>query len=333
MICPASPAELYNDIFAVIVDICARLTTALGIVVECKRAVDITSSGVIHPEIWTSIRLADFLVADVTGANGNVMLELGVAAAWHRKEKVIIIRESNPSERHLFDIIPARHLEYSKTPSGFNKLAQQLFFTIQEVIANAPFEETRAPKVDLPFSARFDGRDSEVLLTPGMAHRRIMSGRYLEFGSLYNFRYGWLTLGDVQLRNVHVKTELQFSVVRNHPSLQSWIGVMVRSQGYLANKGHLLYVRSNGTVCVTLEQDAGAKHDDLEIGRLVNFDAAADIPLQVEVWFNDNEWAVKVGNVEWSRPVDKLPFVFSDGRVLVEGYFCWIGLRSLEVTR
>jgi hypothetical protein len=332
VICPSSPAALYDDIFRVIKTICNEMFRAYGVKITCKRALDIVSSGVIHPEIWSSIRLADIVIADVSGTNGNVMLELGVAAAWHKKEKVIIIRQENPTERHLFDIGPARHIEYSCTPSGFERLADQLRFTIQDVSSGAPFDEVEAPKVALPYTARFDGgSDSDSLLTPGMAHRRVVPGRFLEFGSLYNFRYGWLTVGDLRLNNVHVKAELQFSRIFSHSQGQPWIGVAVRSQGYLANKEHLVYLHADGAVWVTLEEDGGTRHTDVFVGRINHFDPESDQPIVFDVLFDDNSWSLQVGSVNWSYSTDKLPYVFSHGRIMVQGLLCWVGMRSLEV--
>jgi hypothetical protein len=273
------------------------------------------------------------IVADVSGSNGNVMLELGVAAAWHKKDKVIIIRQTNPSDHFLFDIGPARHIEYSCTPQGFTRLYEQLRVTIHDAIAGSPFEDLGAGQVEAPFRASLDDAASyEGLLTPGMAHRRFIPGRFLEFGSLYNFRFGWLTVGDLQLRNVEVKAELCFSrLLTSSEKWQPWLGVAVRSQGYLANMEHLAYLRANGGVFVTLEEDGGQSHIDYEVDSLDDFDPLSAAPVPFHIAFNEKEWMVRVGSVEWARPVEELPHVFSHGRILVLGFACWVGLRSLEV--
>lgn len=72
-----------------------KVGKSMGVDVKCFRADHIASSGIIHPEIWKALRTADFIICDVSGHNGNVMLELGVAAAWRRKEHVIILRDKN----------------------------------------------------------------------------------------------------------------------------------------------------------------------------------------------------------------------------------------------
>jgi hypothetical protein len=92
------------------------------------------SAGVIHPEIWQDIRTADLVIADITGRNGNVMLELGVASAWLDKERVIIIREDDPGEGWLFDINPARQIAYTRSPSGFASLMSRLAMLIQDLL-------------------------------------------------------------------------------------------------------------------------------------------------------------------------------------------------------
>jgi len=329
---PTQPKALFDDLFRLVKTICEQLGRPLGIEVECKRAVDITSSGIIHPEIWQAIRLADIIVADVSGLNGNVLLELGVSAAWHKKEKVIIVRENRPDEPRLFDILPARHIEYDRTPSGFQKLGQALFTTIQDVLASAPFEETPRQAVELPlYLPLTDGVDSHVLWSPGTGHRRMISGKYLEFGSLYNFRYSWLTLAELQLRNVRVEADLLFSVARGNPVDKPWIGIMLRSQSYLADKGHLAYMRSDGSVWVTLELDNGTKHHDEKVGQIEGFDPDKSGFLHFDVSIDDSAWNVKIGTVGWSAPVDALPYVFGQGRVLLESFFAWVGVRNLSV--
>jgi hypothetical protein len=122
VICPAKPPAYWDDLFAQINGVCAQLGKQLGVTFRCRRAIDILSAGVIQPEIWQDIRAADLVIADITGRNGNVMFELGVASAWLDKDRVIIIREDNPDETRLFDINPARQIDYAKSPSGFANL-------------------------------------------------------------------------------------------------------------------------------------------------------------------------------------------------------------------
>ena len=334
VLCPAEPKDLFDGIANIVRSICNQLGRSLGVEIESKRAVEITSSGFIHPEIWQQIRGADIIVADVSGLNGNVLLELGVSAAWHKKEKVIIIRENKPQEPRLFDILPARHIEYMRTPSGFQKLAKDLAMTIQGVLAAAPFDEIPKREVKLPLSLPLtDGVDSPNLWCPGLAHRRILPGKYLEFGSLYNFRYSWITLADLRVKNVRVRADLLFSVARGNPMDLPWMGIMLRSQAYLADKGHLAYMRSDGSVWVTLElQEAdGPKHENKQIGQIKGFDPTGREFVPFDISFDDSAWNVKIGPVEWSTSVGSLPFVFGEGRILLDSFFAWVGARSIKV--
>src|SRR5262245_14288188 len=101
---PYEPRKRWDDLYNLILTVANRVGPEHGVFIKCYRADDIASAGIIHPEIWNALRNADFLILDVTGQNGNVMLELGIASAWRRKEHVIILREHSDSMPHLFDI-------------------------------------------------------------------------------------------------------------------------------------------------------------------------------------------------------------------------------------
>lgn len=75
--CPFGPKERWDDLLSLVKDVCAMVGQSIGINFECFRADSITSSGVIHPEIWEALRSSDMIVVDVSGQNGNVLLELG----------------------------------------------------------------------------------------------------------------------------------------------------------------------------------------------------------------------------------------------------------------
>ena len=86
---PFQPKNRFDDLFELVKDVCQQLRAALALdQFECVRSDTIASAGVIHPEIWHYLKRADVIVVDVSGQNGNVLVELGVAAAWRRKEQV-----------------------------------------------------------------------------------------------------------------------------------------------------------------------------------------------------------------------------------------------------
>ncbi|MCW5982107.1 MAG: hypothetical protein KIT09_28735 [Bryobacteraceae bacterium] len=232
VICPATPPEYWDELFELISGVCEEIAKGMGVALRCRRAVDVVSAGIIHPEIWRDIRAADLVIADITGCNGNVMFELGVASAWLDKDRVIIIREDRVEEPRLFDINPARQVGYTRSPLGSSKLASKLASLVQDGIARAPFE--REPQVELSLPAVLDltkEADCRSLWGPSGAHRRILDNDGLEFGSLYSFRYGWVSVGNLIARKIRVKGEFRFRSPRRDTSYPPWIGVMLRSQG------------------------------------------------------------------------------------------------------
>jgi hypothetical protein len=112
VICPTEPSIYWDELYDLVRMACDGVGRALGVAIACTRAVDILSAGVIHPEIWRDLRTSDVIIADITGVNGNVMFELGVAAGWSSKERVILLRQDRQDEKRLFDINPARQLDY-----------------------------------------------------------------------------------------------------------------------------------------------------------------------------------------------------------------------------
>jgi len=296
---------------------------------DCVRAVEIASAGVIHPEIWGQIKNADVVVVDVSGQNGNVVMELGVASAWRRKEHVIILREANPDEPHLFDISPARHLEYYRTASGFQKLAGQLFKTLFEALSAAPFETIADTHVTLPFTAVLsDGRDSMHLWTPDIAHRRLLSD-CLEFGSLYVFRNSWLSFSNVKLQNVRVQAEMKFTLWRDVPC---WIGIAVRSQHFFANFGHLVLLNSQGAVSRTVPEDDVGKYRNEEFGQIHDFDPQSEEFVEFDISMDKEALKVSVGPVRNSFAVRDMPYVFGRGNVLFQTYCARAGIRNIRLS-
>jgi hypothetical protein len=341
IICPSRPKEYFDDLIALLRNICVQISQGLNIKLSCNRAIDITSSGLIQPEIWQQIRAADFILADLTGLNGNVLYELGAAAAWHPKERVIVIRERPPEgasggadgkpEIWLSDIQPVRHLQYVRTQSGLAKLAQELSQVFSEMIVAAPFEGFDDLTVQLPLNLDLSaGHDPEMLLGPGFAHRRALPGRFLEFGSLhaFGFPHSWLTVGNLKLRKVRVKARLLFSKLGHPEQDQPWLGVMLRSQTFWANHGHLAYIRANGSTWVTVEKETG--HDDEQIGSIDGFDPET-AEFDIETSIDDSAWRVQIGPVKWERAIGELPHVFGSGRIIIRSRCAWLALKHLTV--
>jgi len=149
----------------------------------------VTSSGVIHQEIWREIYDADLVFCDVTGYNANVLFESGVAAAWKRIEQVVFIRDHFYKGQSPFDMAPIRYTEYTLTSDGIGIFKQKIERLVTAAVIAFPDRQGSAAPVHLP--AHFDfasGQDDPRIYTPPFAHRRVVEG-VLEFGSLSFFSH------------------------------------------------------------------------------------------------------------------------------------------------
>jgi hypothetical protein len=104
---------------------------------------------------------------------------------------------------------------------------------------------------------------------------------------------------------------------------------MLRSQNYFANGGHMALLRLTGEV-VTVRPVENQPHQDVIVGKIEPFDAERFVPFDVSI--DENVWKVQIGSVEHTTRISDLPYVFSEGRVIVEGQFCWVCLGMLEVS-
>ncbi len=107
----------YESRFDLVAKILEEVTTEIfkrfpnnGLIVE--RMDWVTSANVIHSEIWQKILEADLIFCDITGYNPNVMFELGVAAGWKNKDKVVLLKDRYWKAPPAFDLLPARYIEY-----------------------------------------------------------------------------------------------------------------------------------------------------------------------------------------------------------------------------
>src|SRR5262245_12099610 len=91
--CAFRPLERADDLTSFIQNVCDEIGREIGATVECIRADQISVPGTIHADIWRYLQLADALIFDVTGLNGNVLLELGVAAAIRPQSSLLLLRD------------------------------------------------------------------------------------------------------------------------------------------------------------------------------------------------------------------------------------------------
>jgi len=96
---------------------------------RCIRADDIYKSTEIMRDVWTKINEAKLIIAELTYKNPNVFYELGMAHTLGKN--VILIAQS--IEWIPFDLRGVRTIIYDDSPTGFEKLSEQLLKYIEEL--------------------------------------------------------------------------------------------------------------------------------------------------------------------------------------------------------
>ena len=90
---------------------------------EVIRADEELNPSSISNDIFTKLMHSKYVIADITYPNPNVFYELGIRHAI--RSGTILIREK-VNFSIPFDISHLRHIEYTKEPSGMDKLATEL---------------------------------------------------------------------------------------------------------------------------------------------------------------------------------------------------------------
>ena len=109
------------------------LTAAENCNFDCEVTGDLNDTGTVIDHVWQGIRRADVVVADISGANANVMIEVGMAAALG-KEVILITQD----EELPFDIRHWRSQTY--LASDLPGLQADLEAAFGAVTARYPFE-------------------------------------------------------------------------------------------------------------------------------------------------------------------------------------------------
>ncbi len=335
LISPFNPRERYDELFAFCQSVCDEIGQMIGAQVECIRADSLSTPGVIHQDIWNYIQMSDAIIADVSEQNGNVMLELGVAASIRDKNKVIIIRDRESERDFLFDISPARHLTYRRglcLTSGLdfhNRLGSALLFSLTPppYVPVPKNEPALKPPLDLDLT---ELNDCAHLLSPGNSHRRLLDDG-LEFGSFYVFRYSWLTLGQEQFSSVKVHAEMRFTELGpNAAAGQGWIGIMLRSQHFFAEAGHLIYVVSDGSIhCTKPVNEFGKEESDPDLGQIQGF--SLNDWVEFDLQFDQHALSGSVGGKKFEILVTDMPHIYNAGHLRFQTSRARSCIRSLRV--
>jgi len=80
-------------------------------------------------DVWTKINEAKLIIAELTDKNPNVFYELGMAHTLGKN--VILIAQS--IEWIPFDLRGVRTIIYDDSPTGFEKLSEQLLKFVEEL--------------------------------------------------------------------------------------------------------------------------------------------------------------------------------------------------------
>jgi hypothetical protein len=121
---PFSPNKL-TDIYRRYI----RAPIEANTTIKCIRADDIYKSTPIMSDIWRKIIEARFVIADLTDKNPNVFYELGMA---HTLGKEVIL-VSQKLEDIPFDLRGVRTIIYEDSPSGYDKLSEQILKYVEEL--------------------------------------------------------------------------------------------------------------------------------------------------------------------------------------------------------
>jgi hypothetical protein len=200
-----------------------------------------------------------------------------------------------------------------------------------DVVATLPFQTPTRYPITLPFRAPLtDQKDAPELYTEDLTHRCILSD-CLEFGAPLNYKYSWMSLGDLRLSKVHVKAEIRMTLASpsKAPGFRPFMGVMVRGISYFANYGHLIFVREDGQVYLTVREDDSGKHHDEPIIKIDNFDMRQFASFDITM--DDKILEVRVNNHVISKKLTELPYEFTAGRIVFVAGYCRVGIRNIEV--
>lgn len=326
-------SDQFNDISELIADSCYILSQQSNIKIIANRADSSSNPTTIHDDIWKGITQSDVIIADITGHNGNVMIELGITSALRERHEVIIIQEKETEMKFLFDISPERHILYERTYSGFSKLRNDLLAALQYALTPAPYipstilESGETPNL-------IDCRNSDqakYLLGPINGHKKIRENG-LEFGSFVVFLNSWLTFGNGSFDNVHVKLNMRFSEFHPDPSVNhGWIGLSLRSISPYANMGHLVYVQRDSKLMMTVPISEYEKDDDQKLGDVD--EVTLDQVYKFDITFDDNGIHGKVNNREIDVHSDQMKYIRNAGQIRIQTYLCRACIESIEVKR
>lgn len=110
-----------------------QVEAALGREVDLRIEKDKIGQGVIHRSMFNEALRAPVYIADLTGANANVYLELGVR--WALRDRVTVLVCQNEEHDIKFNVSPSRAIRYGPTPSELESAREKIVRAILEGLA------------------------------------------------------------------------------------------------------------------------------------------------------------------------------------------------------
>lgn len=218
-----TPEEVHDNL---LVPVCEKVASMLHIdpsIVKLKIEKDKTKGGDIYKSMYREAVEADVYIADLTGANPNVYLELGVR--WAFRESVTIPIVQNQSDLR-FNVSKARVLQY--TPKTIQKDVKNIAETIVNGLKEKHPDSPILSSTDLVWMSR---REREEL------ERQVQAARGSEVEELLARAKG---LRDLSEKIAILKTVLA-KVPTSYQAAQR-LGVAYREFGdYAASEGALIH--------------------------------------------------------------------------------------------
>jgi len=129
------------------------------------RRADEKQGRIIMEDVWREINRSEFIIADMTDLNPNVMYELGIADTVGTP--VIALFQGDPSEGLPFDLKHYRTLTYENTGGGASHIKNELPEMVEAVIEEY---RRRSKEVNdgVPLHPRFNSYGRSGMFSPGV---------------------------------------------------------------------------------------------------------------------------------------------------------------------
>ena len=182
--------------------------------------------------------------------------------------------------------------------------------------------------ITLPLHIDFDaGIDDPRIFTPSLAHRRVLRGT-LEFGSVVDFGNSWASIGKHQFRNFSLRFKARFSNPQSESN--AWIGIGFRSQHFLANFAHIIYLKTDGSIILV---EPNVSSPNLFVDKTLRESTPIDVKSDHEfhVLFDEQNLRVEVDDFNESIDVAKMPKVLGAGLIRFQSALSWMALISVDI--